>query len=198
MSIQLMYFISKKFFFLLIYLLLFSACSLTPLPQQTANEVYNSTRELSIMLQELNVTVDQREANNLAKEAIFYARRLSKKYELVSPPLWHNTLINIGIKKRGLCYEWAEDLLAYLHKKRYQSLIFHYVGANIGNYFEHNAIAVSAKGMGFENGILLDAWRGSGNLFFVKIKEDEKYEWHSRKGVYRLMFPHLKRWGKLY
>ena len=187
---------NKKFFLLLIYLALFSGCSLTPLPKRTLTEVYNSTKELSLMLQELNATVDQREANDLAKEAILYSSKLAKKYKLVSPPLWHNTLINIGIKKRGLCYQWADDLLKYLHKRGYKTLIFYYVGSDIDSYFEHNAIVVSAKGMGFEDGILLDAWRNSGNLFFIKVKEDKKYSWRSREDIYEMTFPHLKRWGK--
>ncbi|MCK5855626.1 MAG: hypothetical protein KAG56_10420 [Sulfurovaceae bacterium] len=145
------------------------------------------------MLQDLNITVEQKEARDLAQKVVFYSTQLVQNYELVSPPLWHNTLVNVGIKERGLCYEWAEDLLEYLHAQRYHSLAFHYVGANIGNYFEHNAIAVSAKGMGFEHGLLLDAWRDSGRLFFVKIKDDKKYEWRSREDIYKMMFPLLEK-----
>ena len=188
-----MYSINKRFFLLLIWLSLLSGCSLTRVPNPTPYEVQNSIHRLSIMLQDLNTTIEQKEARDLAQKVVLYSMKLSKKYELVSPPLWHNTLINIGIKKRGLCYEWAEDLLAYLHTKKYKSLELHYVGADIGNYFEHNALAVSARGRGFENGLLLDAWRDSGKLFFVKIKEDEKYEWESREDVYEMMFPLLRK-----
>ena len=187
---------NQKLFLLLIYLLLFSGCSLTRVPNPTPSELQNSISRLSIMIEDLNSTIKKEEAKDLAKKAILYSKKLSKKYELVSPPLWHNTLVNIGIKKRGLCYQWADDLLKYLHQKRYDSLILHYVGANIGGYFEHNALAVSAKGMSLKNSILLDAWRDSGNLFFIKLKEDKRYRWKSRDDMYEMMFPHLKRWGK--
>jgi hypothetical protein len=147
------------------------------------------------MVEDLDITIDKEEAKDLAKGTVFFSRKLVKKYELVSPPLWHNTLINMGIKKRGLCYDWAEDLLRFLDSKQYQTLKLHYVGADIDGYFEHNALAVSAKGKGIEDSIVLDAWRDSGNLFFTKLKEDKKYEWRSREDVYQLVFPHLKRWS---
>ena len=198
MSIQVMFFIInllfKRVFLFSFGVLFLSGCSITPIEIPGSFERVKKIDKLSTMLEELNSTVDKIEARDLARSVILRSHQLSQTYKLVSPPLWHNTLVNIGVKKRGLCYEWTEDLLAYLHKKRYQSLEFHYVGANIDGYFEHNALSVSAKGVPFDNSILLDAWRDSGNLFFTKLKEDRKYRWRSRKDVYRLMFPHLKRW----
>ena len=194
MSIQTMYSINNKTLLLLIWLFFFSGCSLTKVPNPTPHEVQKSIHRLSIMLQDLNATIEKKEARYLAQKVVLYSARLSKKYELASPPLWHNTLVNVGIKKRGLCYHWAEDLLADLHKKTYHSLTLHYIGANIGNYFEHNALAVSAKGMSFKNSLILDAWRNSGELFFINIKEDKKYKWKSREDIYQMMFPHLNRW----
>ncbi len=190
------FFINRRFFLLLIWLSFLSGCTLTRVPNPTPSEVQNSIHRLSIMLEDLNVSVKKKEARDLAKKAVLYSLKLSKEYALVSPPLWHNTLVNLGIKKRGLCYEWTEDLLAYLHEKRYDSLTLHYVGANIGGYFEHNAVAVSAKGMSFKHSLLLDAWRNSGHLFFIKLKEDKRYVWKSRDDMYEMMFPHLKRWGR--
>ncbi len=199
-----MYYIVKKrlknrfisFFLLPLGILFLSGCSLTPLSTPTSFELSQKIERLTHMLEELDITIEQKEAQNLAQSAIFLSRKLVKKYELVSPPLWHNTLINMGIKKRGLCYDWAEDLLAFLNKKQYRSLKLHYVGADIDGYFEHNALAVSAKGKGIEDSIILDAWRDSGNLFFIRLKEDKKYKWRSREDVYRLVFPHLKRWSR--
>jgi len=185
-----------KFFILLLWLPLFSGCSLTPLTTPTQIELSQNIDRLTKMIENLGTTVDKQEAQNLAKSAILKSRELVKEYDLVSPPLWHNTLVNIGIKKRGLCYQWAEDLLKYLHTKNYKSLTLHYVGANIGGYFEHNAVAISERGMRFDNSILLDAWRDSGNLFFIELKNDKKYKWKSREDIYEMMFPHLKRWSR--
>ena len=94
-------------------------------------------------------------------------------------------MVNIGIKKRGLCYEWGEDLVKYLLTKNYKTLAFHSISANIGYLNEHSALSVSARGEGIKNSIVLDAWRGSGNLYFQKIDEDEEYEWKGRVGLYR-------------
>ncbi|HHS91771.1 MAG TPA: hypothetical protein ENK82_00345 [Campylobacterales bacterium] len=90
----------------------------------------------------------------------------------------------MGIKNRGLCHEWAEDLLGFLLKQKYQTFDFHPVSANVGYLNEHNALVVSAKGDRYFRGILLDAWRFSGNLYFVEVSKDPKYRWIERKGLY--------------
>jgi hypothetical protein len=135
------------------------------------------------MLMDLNSTIDKREAKDLAINSISYAHQLSKEYRVVSPPLWHNTLVNIGIRERGLCYQWAEDMLLFFLKKRYSTLKFYIVGSSIGEYFEHNSLAVSAKGVTYRDSIVLDAWRYSGDLYFDYIKKD-KYIWKNRENIY--------------
>jgi len=39
---------------------------------------------------------------------------------------------------------------------------------------------ISVVWIGEVRNILLDAWRNSGNLFFIKIEEDKKYVWEER------------------
>ena len=137
------------------------------------------------MLIDLNKSIDPQEAQDFSLKSLYYAKRLAQNYKIVSPPLWHNTLVNIGIKKRGLCYEWSEDMLRYLLQQNYQTLRLFAVGANIGEYFEHNALVVTAKGEDYLEGIVIDAWRDSGNLFFNKVLSDKKYEWKNRTTLYR-------------
>ncbi len=132
----------------------------------------------------LNQNINKREAKDLAKKSILYANKLAKEYKIVSPPLWHNTLVNMGLKKRGLCYQWAEDMLLFLLKQKYLTIQFYSIGAKIGDYFEHNALALSGKGDFFKKSIILDAWRNSGNLYFNYINKD-KYIWKNRKDIYR-------------
>ncbi|MBU1669069.1 hypothetical protein KKC13_11675 [bacterium] len=139
--------------------------------------------KLTAMLLQLDGTIDREEAEDLAKSSIYYARNLAQKYKVVAPPLWHNTLINFGLKERGLCYEWANDLLVYLSQKKYRTLMFHRIGANVGRYFEHNALSVSAKDSDVHQSIVLDAWRHSGNLYFIEFKKDEKYSWQERNDL---------------
>ena len=163
---------------LTLLLFLLAGCSVkTP----TAQENFQNIQALTQMLLRTSKHIDRSEAEDLAKSSIFYAQKLAHKYRVISPPLWQNTLVNIGLKDRGLCYQWANDLWVYLKAKNYKSLEFYYVGANIGSYFEHNAISVSAKGESVDNSIVLDAWRNSGRLYFKKIIEDKKYEWKERK-----------------
>lgn len=162
-----------------IFLLL--ACSVKA---PTLQEVNKKTDKLEVLLLNLNPKVSHREARDLAQSSITYSLKLAKKYKALSSPWLQNTLVNLGIKKRGLCYEWSEDLLGYLYAKHYKTLELHAIGANIGDLNEHNALSVSAKGEGIENSILLDAWRNSGDLYFKKIDEDVKYEWKERVGLY--------------
>jgi hypothetical protein len=157
--------------------LFFLGCSVKSLNATEREQKIQGLRE---MLVRLSPTVERAEAMEMAKSTVLYSQKLAKDYELVSPPLWQNTLVNFGFKKRGLCYHWAEDLNVFLKKKAYKSLWIHEVVASQGNYFEHNALAVSAKSRGIENAILLDAWRNSGNLYFIKINRDKKYQWTER------------------
>jgi hypothetical protein len=166
----------NKALFLLLFLV---GCSVkVPTPQENLQHVESLTK----MLLRTSKHIDKNEAKDLAKSSIFYAQQLAKSYKVVSPPLWQNTLVNFGFKKRGLCYQWANDLWVYLKAKNYKSLKLYYVGADVGNYFEHNALSVSAKGEDVNNSIVLDAWRNSGKLFFIEIYNDKKYKWKERIG----------------
>ena len=144
---------------------------------------------LKNMLLHLSSKVDVYEAEDLAKRSVSYSYLLAQKYRAIDSPWLQNTLVNLGLKERGLCHEWAEDLLRYLVKKNYKTLDFHTVGANIGYLNEHNALSVSAKGDSIKNSILLDAWRNSGNLYFIEIEKDRKYKWSERFGLYRILPP---------
>jgi len=171
--------------YIIFLLFIFGGCSLTPLPPSSPKIITTQIDKLSTMIIDLNTTINRYEAKDIASRAINYSKYLAKKYRVVSPPLWHNTLVNLGIRKRGLCYEWAEDLLLYLLEKKYKTIQLYTVGSSVGSYFEHNALAISAKGATLKRAILLDAWRGSGNLYFIKINKDQKYKWVNREELYQ-------------
>ena len=174
-----------KFLGVIVAIGVMSGCSLTPLPKLSPTKQAQRIDALTRMLQELSPMVNPQEAQDLAKTAVLRAKELGKSYEVVSPPLWHNMLVNIGVKRRGLCYHYSEDMLRLFLKKKYTTFEFYMVGANIGEYFEHNAIVVSAKKESYKEGIVLDAWRNSGNLFFDKVLSDKKYEWKNRATLYQ-------------
>jgi hypothetical protein len=148
----------------------------SPTPKENLQKIQSLTQ----MLLNTSSHIDKNEAEDFAKSSVYYAQKLASNYKVISPPLWQNTLVNLGLKERGLCYEWANDLWAYLKAKNYKSLALHYVGADVGNYFEHNALSVSAKELSVKESILLDAWRNSGDLYFIEIDKDEKYSWKER------------------
>jgi len=167
-------------------LLFYMGCAVKtpPLEQRQAKIV-----TLKNMLLNLGSSVDVYEAYDLAKSSVNYSYFLAQKYRAIDSPWLQNTLVNLGLKERGLCHEWAEDLLRFLAKKHYRSFTFHTVGANIGYLNEHNAISVSLKNRGITNSILLDAWRNSGDLYFIKIEKDKKYKWSERFRLYGILPP---------
>ena len=157
-------------------------------PQPTKEIRRTKVDHLSHLLFDINrTTIDPQEAEALAEDAIGYSYQLRERYHALTPALWNNTLVNLGLKKRGLCFQWADDLLLYLLQKGYKTLKFYYVGANIGDYFEHNALAVGAKDEHFPNVVVLDAWRDSGDLYFVKLKNDTRYAWRRRDNIYKMI-----------
>jgi hypothetical protein len=137
--------------------------------------------QLSKLLQSLGKHILQEEAMQLSKDIFQKTQQLTEEFELASPPQYHNFLVNVGLRDKGLCYHWSDALYLYLSQKKYASFEFHLMGANIGEYlFEHNVLVVVAKGGRVEEGIIIDPWRDSGNLYFSKVSEDTKYQWKHR------------------
>ncbi|MDH3712265.1 MAG: hypothetical protein OET44_00280 [Gammaproteobacteria bacterium] len=136
--------------------------------------------ELSAAITALGDRVDPAEALQAAEVAVRYPLKLAEQYELTTPPLWHNTLVNLGIKPRGLCVDWTRDLLVRLRELRLSTLKTHWGVANSEAAFliEHSTAIITVRGESMETGIVLDPWRNSGRLFWSRISEDTKYQWH--------------------
>ncbi|MGB5920206.1 MAG: hypothetical protein WBG60_13830, partial [Arcobacter sp.] len=64
---------------------------------------------LSVLLSSLNNKVNKKEAKILSFEMFKQSQFLKESYDLVSPPLFQNFLVNIGIKDKGLCWQFAYD-----------------------------------------------------------------------------------------
>ncbi len=166
----------KHCFRLFFFSLWFVSCTV-----QTPTLKEDKVKELAQTLQTLDTLVTYKEATKLSKELYQKTKELSKRFELTSPPQYHNFLVNIGVKEKGLCYHWADALYAYSRERDYPSFEFHLVGANIGEYWsEHNSLVIVGKGKPIESGIIIDPWRNSGKLYFSNVKEDTKYHWVHR------------------
>lgn len=129
-------------------------------------------------LESLSGSVDGKEAFMIANTAVRFSIVLANQYELVSPALLHNHLVNTGHKKRGLCYHWIQDLMNRLREVDHKSFDFH-CGIAYSHVFwriTHSSLIICAKGQPFEDGIVLDPWRDSGRLYWISVKKD-RYPW---------------------
>ena len=143
-----------------------------------ATEAYREKVELlQDELAALNQQADLLEAGQVAQTAVTYSNQQAEEYQLVRPAVLHNVLIRVGLKDRGLCYHWTEDLLKQLQSLDLRTYQLHWGVAHRGSELrEHNSVVITAKGQAFEKGLVLDPWRNSGDLYWALIKTD-RYPW---------------------
>ena len=145
---------------------------------QAQDQIYREkVKQLEHALLALEATVDKTEAIRVAETAVRESAVLAEEYQLVRPAVAHNLLVALGIKDRGLCYHWTEDLMKRLQAMDLKSLQLYWGVAHRGSELrEHNCVVITAKGQGFYKGIVLDPWRNSGNLFWARVSKDS-YPW---------------------
>jgi hypothetical protein len=144
---------------------------------RATNAYHQKVKWLQDDLTALNQQTDQLEARQVAETAIYYSYQLADEYQLVRPAVLHNLLIRVGLKDRGLCYHWTEDLLKRLQALDLKTYQLHWGVAHRGSDLrEHNSVVITARGQAFEKGMVLDPWRNSGDLFWALINTD-RYPW---------------------
>jgi len=121
-------------------------------------------------------TVDPREAELLSFTAHTTSRQLAREYGVTGDPAVHNYLINIGVKKRGICADYTHDIGACLRDLKFKTLVLHWGTAWEKESDENNALIVTARNQSFDDGIVLDGWRRAGRLFWIHVKDDAEYE----------------------
>lgn len=157
--------------------LLFCALITSCVNVGTLAERQAKARRLSHDLQQLGPAVSAREADLLATTAIEESARMSMDFKPLVLPWANNSLVNVGLRKRGLCYQWRDDLFPHLFRLKPKTMDLHLTSAHRGTVREHNGIIVTAKGQPFEEGIVLDPWRKGGRLWWGRISADKKYPW---------------------
>ncbi len=71
----------------------------------------------------LSPSIRADEAQRVAESAYATSAQLRRDYGVIGgPPSFHNFLVNLGIRKRGLCFQWAEDLLVQLDALKLRTL----------------------------------------------------------------------------
>ncbi|MDH3877337.1 MAG: hypothetical protein OET18_05810 [Desulfobacterales bacterium] len=146
----------------------------TPSAVQT---YWDKIKQLEQELMGLSATIDKAEGRILAETAVRESAVLAEEYQLVRPAVSHNLLVVFGVKDRGLCYHWTEDLMKRLQTLDLKSVQLHWGVAYRGSELrEHNCVVITARGQPFFQGIVLDPWRNSGNLYWARVTKDS-YPW---------------------
>ena len=120
----------------------------------------------------LSPRVNREEAELLARCAYATVSQLRRQYRMFGTPIFNNFLIRWGIRKRGYCYQWSEDLLIALDRLKLASLELHWGEYDPGTWRENNCIVVTARGQPFKRGIMLECWRHLGHLYFGPVVSD--------------------------
>lgn len=158
--------------FLLVVSIL-SACSHVSTPIDANSNI----DELTKSIHSLSAAVSLDEASQTSRMLITTAMQLANEYDMTSPALYHNVLVNTGFRERGLCCHWAEDLHAKLRELEIDSLRFDWLVSRLGNELrEHNTVVIYAAGTAWSKGIVFDPWRKAGVPYWTKVTGD-KYPW---------------------
>ncbi len=167
----------KSLFNYTLFFLFFWGCTVkTPSPQKT--EII----QLSTLLQHSTSLSVHAESLNLSQDIFIQTQRLTKVFERSTSPKYHNFLITVGLKEKGLCYHWSDALYHHFRtQKVYPSFTFHLMVSNKGNYWkEHNTLVIVPKDKPIKEGIIIDPWRDTHQLYFARVKDDKAYQWVHR------------------
>jgi hypothetical protein len=121
------------------------------------------------------------ETLRLAQTIVATTDELSRTYQVRPPALWHNFLVNVGIRERGLCCHWTQDLLREIEALQLTKYHVAWGVSRYGTWREHNSVVITATGEEFATGIVLDPWRHAGELFWVPVAADT-YSWQPHPG----------------
>jgi hypothetical protein len=145
-----------------------------------------SIKELRNAVVALSPTIDPREAELLSVTVHTMSRALAREYGVTGDPAVHNFLINTGQRKRGYCAHYARDIGTRLREMNFKTLMLHWGAAYAKTSDESNCLVVTARNQPFREGILLDAWRHGGRLFWSQVEKDREYDVGQRFARIRL------------
>jgi hypothetical protein len=163
--------------------LVLAACGQSPESRPTATFEEVGALEKAILA--LDPSIDPLEAARAAEIAFSYTRQLAIEYQITDPPLIHNLKVNMGLRPRGLCWHWAEDMEKRLLEENFQTLDVLRAIANADNPFllDHSTALIAPKGNTIYDAIVLDPWRLGGTLFWSETVADTRYKWVPQKDV---------------
>jgi hypothetical protein len=125
----------------------------------------------------LSPSVNPEEAELISATAHTASRSLAHEYRITGPPAFQNFLIHIRLRQRGYCFDFARDIGSRLKELKPKTLVLHWGESFANTNQENNGLVVTARGQPFRNGIVLDAWRHGGRLYWRAVTEDRQNEW---------------------
>ena len=137
-------------------------------------------------LMALGPEVNPDDADDLAGTAVRYSEELAREYEMARPIEVHNVMVNMGLRKGGLCYQLADEMFVKLRDMNLYSFdLYRAIADKDDIWHEHNTVVVTARGQPFETGVVLDPWRYAGKLRFIRVADDH-HPWkiRPRQGSY--------------
>ncbi len=176
-------------YLILVMVMLLYGCATTTAPVDLPPDAEKQRiANLGNAIKALGDDVDPDEARRAARIAIEYSRQLAVEYDITGSALYHNILVNLGIRSRGLCIHWTADLKARLQEERFRTLDLHWAIANYRTTFsiEHSTVVISSPGASLQQGLVLDAWRNSGDLYWSPTLEDSGYVWEPQAEIHAL------------
>ena len=158
-------------------LVLLSACA-TPAPEQ------GGVPALTDAILRLSPEIDPGEARRVAEIAHAYPLGLKREWNVVDNPLVHNAKVHAGEREKGLCNDWAQAMTRRLNAEGFETLSVHWATSPPSTFrIIHHSAVISARGDTLFEGIVLDPWRHSGELFWSRIPEDTRFDWRPRSEV---------------
>lgn len=154
----------------LLGLLCLSGCAT---PQESHQAHRERTVRLAQTIHALCPKASPKETQRIAHTATKTSAALRQSYKIHLNHNLHNLQVFWGLKRRGFCWHWQEDLESALVKTPQKQFEFKRVCANAGStWFEHHALVVNAKGAPWKDGVVLDPWRQEGVLWFGPVTAD--------------------------
>lgn len=163
-----------RFICLAILILSVASCS----HSSTFTSSDDNLERLNVAILSLSNSISPEEATQTSELLLSATSELAQEYKMVSPAKYHNMLVKLGLRKRGLCCHWAEDLHRRLRTINPRSIKFDWVVARHGSQLrEHNSVVVYPANSTWQQGLVFDPWRKAGQPYWILIERD-KYPWH--------------------
>lgn len=175
----------KELFLMVLVLSAIQGCTTMARPETgTSAEAFSRGNEQIVRLDEDLATLlgyRDEETPRLAQTILSATETLARQYHVQPPALWHNFLVNVGMRDRGLCCHWTQDLLREIEALQLQKYHAVWAVSHHGTWREHSSVIITAADQRFEQGLVLDAWRNAGQLYWVHVVDDT-YAWRPHPG----------------